>query len=62
MNSLRVKWVYSSVIIGVVAFLMTVADVKIGPFFVRVVGRGAELLGNVVLIFIGAKILLDHLG
>jgi len=53
---------YPSVVFGVVAFLMTVVGAKIGPFFGRSVGRRAELLGGIVLIFIGAKILLDHLG
>ena len=53
---------YPSVVFGVVAFLMTVVGAKIGPLFGRAVGRRAELLGGVVLIFIGAKILLDHLG
>jgi putative Mn2+ efflux pump MntP len=53
---------YPSVVFGAVAFLMTVAGTKIGPLFGRVVGRRAELLGGLALIFIGAKVLLDHLG
>ena len=53
---------YPSVVFGSVAFLMTVIGAKIGPLFGRVAGRRAELLGGLVLIFIGAKILLDHLG
>jgi putative Mn2+ efflux pump MntP len=51
-----------SIIIGIVAFVMTVVGTKIGPLFGRVVGKRAELLGGTVLIFIGIKILLDHLG
>jgi len=53
---------FPAAVFGVVAFLMTVVGAKIGPFFGRAVGKRAELLGGAVLIFIGAKILLDHLG
>ncbi|MGD2294496.1 MAG: manganese efflux pump MntP family protein [Candidatus Aminicenantes bacterium] len=52
---------FPSIIIGVVAFLMTVIGAKIGPLFGRIAGRRAELLGGVILIIIGVKILLDHL-
>ena len=53
---------FPSSIIGVVAFLMTLAGTKIGPFFGRKVGKRAELLGGIILILIGVKILSDHLG
>lgn len=52
---------YPSIIIGVVAFLMTVIGTKIGPLFGRVVGKRAELLGGLILILIGVKILIEHL-
>lgn len=50
-----------SLIIGVVAFIMTVVGTKIGPLFGRMVGKKAELIGGCVLILIGIKILTDHL-
>ncbi len=50
-----------SLIIGVVAFIMTVVGTKIGPLFGRLVGKRAELFGGCVLILIGIKILIDHL-
>ena len=53
--------VYPAVVIGVVVFLMTVLGMRIGPALRRVIGRRAELLGGVVLILIGVKILADHL-
>ena len=53
---------YPSVVFGVVAFLMAVAGAKIGPLFGQFAGRWAEFLGGAVLIFIGVKILLNHLG
>jgi len=59
--ALRVAIVYPAVVIGIVAFAMTVLGMKIGPALGKVVGRRAELLGGVILILIGIKILADHL-
>lgn len=50
-----------SLIIGVVAFIMTVVGTKIGPLFGRLVGKRAEFFGGCVLILIGIKILVNHL-
>lgn len=58
---LRVAIVFPAVVIGIVAFGMTVLGMKIGPALGRVIGRRAELLGGVILIVIGIKILADHL-
>jgi putative Mn2+ efflux pump MntP len=59
--ALRVPIVYPAVVIGVIAFGMTVAGMKLGPALGKVIGRRAELLGGLILIFIGVKILADHL-
>jgi manganese efflux pump family protein len=59
--ALRVAIVFPAVVIGVVAFAMTVLGMKIGPALGRIIGRRAELLGGVILIVIGIKILADHL-
>jgi putative Mn2+ efflux pump MntP len=59
--ALRVAIVFPAVIIGVVAFTMTVIGMKIGPALGKVIGRRAELLGGVVLILIGIRILAEHL-
>ena len=53
---------FPSVIIGVVAFLMTVAGLKIGPFIGSRMGKSTEFIGGIILILIGVKILADHLG
>jgi putative Mn2+ efflux pump MntP len=50
-----------AVIIGIVASVMTLLGVKLGPIFGRILGKRAEFIGGLVLIFIGAKILIDHL-
>lgn len=59
--AVHVDILYPAVVIGLVAFLMTVFGVKIGPLFGQVVGRRSELLGGLILIVIGVKILSDSL-
>jgi len=59
--ALSVAILYPAVVIGLVAFFMTVLGVNIGPFFGRIIGKRAELLGGLILILIGVKTLLDHL-
>jgi len=58
---LHVIILYPAIIIGLVAFLMTILGVKIGPILGQLVGKRAELLGGLILIFIGVKILFEHL-
>lgn len=48
--------------IGSVTFVISVAGVKIGNVFGNKYKSKAELAGGVILILMGAKILLDHLG
>ncbi|HEA65142.1 MAG TPA: manganese efflux pump [Candidatus Aminicenantes bacterium] len=59
--ALQVAILYPAIVIGLVAFFMTVLGVKIGPFLGRLVGKRAGLLGGLILILIGVKTLLDHL-
>ena len=59
--ALQVTILYPAAVIGIVAFLMTILGARIGPLLGRLVGRGAELLGGLILILIGVKILLEHL-
>jgi putative Mn2+ efflux pump MntP len=60
--ALRTSILYPAAVIGVVAFVMTVVGMKLGPALGKVFGRRAELFGGLVLIAIGIKILADHLG
>ncbi len=48
--------------IGVITFLLSAGGVKIGSVFGAKNKRYAELAGGVVLILMGTKILLEHLG
>lgn len=54
--------VSSVVIIGVVTFLISIVGVRIGAKVGGAFGRRAELVGGVILIAIGLKIVLEHLG
>lgn len=49
-------------IIGVVTFILSLAGVAVGNYFGARYKRRAELTGGVLLILLGAKILLEHLG
>ena len=51
----------ASGLIGVVAFLISLVGVFLGRQLKRFLGGREEVLGGVVLILIGLKILLQHL-
>ena len=52
----------SAVIIGVITFVASAAGVKIGNVFGSKFKSKAELAGGIVLVLMGLKILLEHLG
>jgi putative Mn2+ efflux pump MntP len=49
-------------LIGVTTFLLSAAGVKIGSLFGARWRSRAEICGGVILILLGLKILLEHLG
>ena len=59
--ALRTPILYPAAVIGLVAFGLTALGMKLGPLLGRAIGRRAELVGGLVLILIGVKILIDHL-
>ncbi|HJB86863.1 manganese efflux pump [Mordavella massiliensis] len=59
---LQVNIVPAVCFIGVITFTLSAAGVKIGNVFGTRFKAKAELAGGVILILIGAKILLEHLG
>ena len=59
---LKVNMVIATIMIGIVTFAICVIGVKIGNKFGDKYERKAEVVGGLILIFIGIKILLEHLG
>ena len=59
---LRVDIVPAVSFIGVTTFLLSMVGIKIGNIFGARYKRKAELFGGIVLIGMGLKILLEHLG
>jgi manganese efflux pump family protein len=57
----RTSILFPAAIIGATSFVLTVIAAKLGPVIGRIVGRRAELLGGLILIGIGVKILFEHL-
>lgn len=59
---LNVNIVISVLIIGIVTFILSMLGVKIGNKFGNKYQNKAEFAGGLVLILLGTKILLEHLG
>ena len=57
-----VNIVLAVVLIGVITFAMSAMGVKIGNIFGSRFEKKAQLAGGVILVLLGAKILLEHLG
>lgn len=58
---LRTNIFLPAVLIGVVCFALTILGAKLGPLVGRAVGKRAEVLGGLILIGIGIKIVAEHL-
>jgi len=59
---LEVSILPAASLIGVTTFCLSVAGVAVGNFFGARYEKRAELTGGVILVLLGIKILLDHLG
>ena len=59
---LQVRIVPAVCFIGAVTVLLSAAGVKIGSLFGERWRKGAQIAGGVILILLGLKILLEHLG
>jgi manganese efflux pump family protein len=58
---LKVSIWYPSLIIGVVAFVMTVVGISFGEKLGKIFGKRVEAAGGLILIAIGLKILYEHM-
>ena len=59
---LKVNIMLAIALIGIITFVISAIGIKIGKAFGDKLKNKAELLGGIVLIIIGIKILLEHLG
>ena len=59
---LKVSIIPAVCFIGIVTFIISFAGVKIGNIFGARYKNKAEIVGGVILILLGLKILLEHLG
>ena len=59
---LQVRILPAAGLIGVITFTLSAVGIRIGSVFGTRFKAGAERLGGVILILIGLKILLEHLG
>lgn len=53
---------YSVAVIGLITFILSAIGVAVGNKFGAVYKNKAELTGGIILVFLGLKILLEHLG
>ena len=58
---LQVEIIPAVCIIGITTFILSAAGVKIGNIFGTRYKSKAEIAGGVILIFMGVKILVEHL-
>ena len=59
---LRVNIASAAMLIGITTFLISASGVKIGNVFGSKFKPKAEMIGGIILILIGFKVLFDHLG
>ena len=59
---LDVNIVIAASFIGVITFILSAAGVKVGNIFGAKYKAKAELAGGIILILLGTKTLLEHLG
>lgn len=57
---LNINIVYACSIIGIVAFIFSFSGGFIGKYIGGFLNKKAEIIGGIILIFIGLKILLEH--
>jgi putative Mn2+ efflux pump MntP len=57
---LKAPILYPSMIIGLVAFIMTASGMLFGEKLGKICGKRVEVMGGIILIGIGIKILCDH--
>lgn len=60
--ALEVNLMFAICIIGIITYITSIIGVKIGNIFGDKYGKNAQITGGIILILLGIKILLEHLG
>lgn len=58
---LNLSIIKSILIIGLITFIFSITGLQLGKYFGKRIGESFEILGGIVLICIGLKILIEHL-
>ncbi|MCX8094687.1 MAG: manganese efflux pump MntP family protein [Caldisericia bacterium] len=61
LSLLKIKIFFPSIFIGITTFTLTFISVYSGCFLGKIFRKGAEILGGLILISIGVKILIEHI-
>ncbi len=61
LSLLKIKILFPSILIGVITFTLSLFSVYFGQYLTKFFRKGAEIIGGLILISIGIKILLEHL-
>ncbi len=61
LSLLKIKILFPSILIGITTFILTLISVFSGRCLGKIFKKGAEIFGGLILIFIGIKILIEHL-
>jgi len=61
LSLLGVEILYPSVIIGITTFLFSFAGVRMGCRLQEFFGKKVEIVGGIILLFIGLRILIEHI-
>ena len=58
----KVNIIFADAVVGIIALIMSILGTIVGNKFGKKLENKAEILGGIILILIGIKILLEHLG
>ena len=61
-NYLKVNLILAISLIGIITFILSIIGTKVGNRFGDKYENKAEFIGGIILILLGLKILLEHLG
>lgn len=61
LSLLKISILVPSIIIGLITFILSLISVYLGCVFGKIIRKGTEIIGGLILISVGIKILLEHI-